>query len=146
MLCGVEVVKHAIIKNALDIEKVTTYLSMCVADNAVKMVTIAEPKNIRSLAINKLYWLWLAEMRDHILDVMGETYITDAIHEQMKQMFLQPTVYKFKSSTIVTYSSKKLSNKLFCEYLEKISFYCADRLDLILSQPVDIFYEAMGRK
>ena len=111
-----------------------------------QLVTIEEVKSTRSLAINRLYWMFLAEIRDHIQETIGQIYDTDAIHEQMKQMFLLPIVYEFKNTIIKKYSSKKLSNKEFCKYLEKIDFYSADRLNLSLRHPQDLYNEAMGRK
>jgi len=111
-----------------------------------KLITIEEPISTRTLKQNKLMWLWYSKMRKHISDVSGSLYKTDAIHEEMKELFLDPIVHELKNKVIRRYSTKKLSTKEFTTYLENLDMYCADRLHLILPHPDDIFNEAMGRK
>lgn len=111
-----------------------------------QLITIEPVKNKRSLAINSLYWMWIAQIRTHIMDVSGRCYVADAIHEMLKELFLEPIVYEFRGTVIKKYSSKVLNNKDFTEYLNKIDRYSANDLNLLLSKPQDLFDEAMGRK
>jgi len=128
-----------------------------------RQIIIQDLKNERSLLQNKLMWAWLTLIKDHVNFIykcnwekhntehdepLDEPVLFDSedLHEKMKRFFLEPKVTQFRDEVIKTYSTKKLTTKQFGEYLEKIEWYCADKLNLILPQPSDEYEIAIGRK
>jgi hypothetical protein len=134
-----------VIKSQQDADKVVSCLKSKDSEVFPFLVTISDIKNIRSLMQNKLMWLWYAKIRDWINEVNGEMYDIEGLHEKMKRMFLIPIIHNFKDGIIRVYSTKNLNTKEFTEFLEKIDMYCADRLNLILPHPNDIYEIAIGR-
>jgi hypothetical protein len=137
---------NIIVKHEGDVDTVAKALIVRLNDDKDTLVTISDVKNSRTLAQNSLMWFWYARMRDHVKDVTGRIYKTEAYHEEMKEMFLEPIVLELRNKVRKKYSTKKLTPKQFKEYLENIDMYCADALSLVLPHPDDMFNEAMGRK
>ena len=115
-------------------------------ENPIQVETsLYKPK--RSLAINRLLWLWNGVIQKHIRDTQGQIYSSEDIHEYMVSLLLpsQSVEINGKQKTIRAHTSK-FSNKKMCEYLELLEMYCGEHLSLMLPHPEDIYNEAIGRK
>jgi len=102
-------------------------------------------KTSRTLAQNSLYWMWMTEMRDHLLETTGESYSAEDLHDFMKGKFLPTKVTEILGEIHRTkMSTTRLKVDEFSQYLEKIDYYCADELHLNLTHPDDVYDRAMG--
>lgn len=98
-------------------------------------------KKNRSLAQNKLYRRWLGE----ISKCNGDD--PDALHEHFKEQYIETEyVTAFGKTKVKTKTTTDLNTKEFTQYLEKIDRFCVSFLNLVLSSPEDLYYEAMGIK
>jgi hypothetical protein len=89
-------------------------------------ITIKRVKDARSLNLNRTYWMYLTMIGDHL----GHSKME--MHDYFKAKFLCEIHIVNGEETLVCESTAKLSNKEFCEYLEKIFHYCADKIGFIL--------------
>lgn len=108
-------------------------------------VNIRPYKKNRSVSQNRLYWLWVNEIKDHIERTQGKVFSTDDIHEWFKDELLPQHVIEIngKAKKAIK-STSALTTKEFTEYLEKIDWYCSDNLGLNLPHPLDLYYESVG--
>ena len=118
------------------------------------MATISDPvlietslyKPKRSLAINRLMWLWNGEIQQFLKDHKGQIYSTDDIHEFMVNLLLPREIVEINGKTrVIRAHTSKMNNKEMCMYLETLDMYCASELGLQLTHPIDLFNEAMNR-
>lgn len=108
-------------------------------------ITVEPYKKKRSLSQNALYWMWIDLIKKHISDVTGQVYSNADIHEMLRDLFLPKKTIIFRKKTLVVpTSTTELSVADFTVYLEDIDQYCADRLNLQLPHPEDIYHEAIG--
>jgi len=92
--------------------------------------------NSRTEAQNATYWMWLDEIRDHLLERLGEAHTTYDIHEHMCELFLPTKVITIaRKITTRRTSTSSLKVKQFKEYLDKINYYCSEHLELFVSLP-----------
>ncbi len=113
----------------------------------VHEVIIKPWRKKRSLAQNRLYWMWLRELRDHIEQATGQHYSDDDLHDYFREKFLDRRVVELGGDVVqVRKSTTRLTVAQFTEYLERIERYCLTELaePLYLTRP-DIYDEAMGR-
>jgi hypothetical protein len=107
-------------------------------------VVIREHKSKRSLADNRLLWLWYREIAAYVFETTGQQYNADDVHEWMKAQMLGRDVVTIGGDMIaVARSSAKLSVSDFSDYLLRIDHYCAENLGLQLSRPEDLWLDAM---
>jgi len=112
----------------------------------VMQVTIAEYKTGRSVAQNRLLWMWYGEIRNHLAETTGEQYTNDDIHEYFKDMFLDKRVVDIdERPIIVVASTSKLDTSEMSWYLNSVDIYCANNLSLQLTHPDDLWHESMGK-
>ena len=120
------------------------------AVNAVKNIR-AEPlmsveikpyKKNRSLAQNRLYWMWINIFAQHINGSTSKESLEE-IHTLFKVRFLG-TEERFvdNKKLIIPKSTRTLNTKEFTEYLQKLEMLAVE-LDLTLPYPTDYQY-AMG--
>ncbi len=114
-------------------------------DNTFQVV-IRPAKDKRSLAINKLYWLHLGEISRSYEESHGETFAPDTFHQYFKRLFLGQEAVEINGNQFVKMkSTTKLSNKGMVEYMERIELWAGDNLELTLSQPDDLYFDAMQK-
>ena len=112
----------------------------------VMQVTIKPYKASRSVAQNRLLWMWYGEIRNHLAETTGEQYTNDDIHEYFKDKFLDKRVVDIgERPIVVTASTSKLDTSEMSWYLERLDIYCADELNLQLTHPSDMWHQAMGK-
>lgn len=95
-------------------------------------VTITRRRTTRSISSNRLYWLWLDEIRKYT------GYEREELHEYFKRKFLSLS-YKVVFDEVVeeTQSTSELDAKEFTDYLEKIERYANTVIGMELPHPED---------
>ena len=117
-------------------------------DEPVHEVIIKPFRKNRSLAQNRLYWMWLREIRDFLEAATGQHYSDEELHDFYRKRFLPTRVIEINGETdIARKSTRRLTVKQFSEYLERLEYYCLHELQepLYLTRPPSIYDEAMGR-
>lgn len=111
----------------------------------VHEVIIREHKSSRSLAQNRLLWMWLTHISQQHFDKGGEFYSPETWKIYFQQVFLEREVYKLPKGHIEARlkGTSKLNTKEFTEFLNDIDHYCGSELEIYLPHP-DIYGEAMG--
>ncbi len=101
-------------------------------------VVIKEYKKKRSLAQNRLYWLWLPYLAKHF------GYTDDEMHDELKYAFIGEETYTNRKGIerIRPKSTTKLKTKDMAEYLTKIEVL-ANANEIILPMPQDLNYAMM---
>lgn len=133
-----------IVSSDSQMEFVIEYLRSAI-QGGPQNVRIKPYRKKRSLAQNSLMWLWYEEIRKHIFESQGDMYTSEDIHEWFKQLFLPKRVIEFKTKILeIQTGTKELNTLEMMEYLEKLDYYCADKLNLMLSKPEDLWLEAQG--
>lgn len=90
----------------------------------------------RSVPQNRLYWLWLACIAEHI----GSD--KDYVHRAFVEKYLVYDEIEILGVKIPKIpSTTTLSTQTFTEYIEKIRIYAATELGLTLPDPEDRFFE-----
>jgi len=98
-------------------------------------------KKNRSLAANRLYWLWITCIGDSI------GYERDELHAIMADKFLPDEIVEYGGKQIIKdKSTSRLNTKEFTVYLENIDKFAAAELGIVLPSPSDLYFEAMGIK
>lgn len=111
------------------------------------LVETSEYKPKRSLAINKLLWLWNGRIKQHIQDTQGQIYSVDDVHEYFVGFLLPKTAIEINGKErVIRAHTSKFNNKDMCNYLELLDMYCSEHLGLVLPHPEDLYNEAIGRK
>ena len=115
-------------------------------ENPIQVETsLYKPK--RSLAINRLMWMWYGEIQVFLRDHMGQIYSTDDLHEYFVNLLLPRKIVEIKGKAKdIRAHTSKMTNKEMSQYLETLDHYCGSDLGLSLTHPIDLFNEAMGRK
>jgi len=95
-------------------------------------VVIQEYKKKRTLAQNRLYWMWLPYFSKHF------GYTDDEMHDELKYAFIGEEVYTNRKGVTRTrpQSTTKLKVKEMAEYLIKMEVL-ADNNDIKLPMPHD---------
>ena len=108
---------------------------------------IKECKANRSLAQNRLLWLFLGQLSKDYNLTRGKQHSPETWNVYFKSQFLDSEIVEIRGEVIKKVkSTTKLNTKTFTDYLERIDFYCADELGIKLQHPDDMYWEAMGLK
>ena len=101
-------------------------------------VVIKEYKKKRSLAQNRLYWMWIPYLAKHF------GYTDDEMHDELKYAFIGEDVYTNRKGVQRTKpkSTTKLKTKEMAEYLTKIEVLAVSN-DVILPMPFDVEFAMM---
>ena len=101
-------------------------------------VVIKEYKKKRSLAQNRLYWLWLPYLAKHF------GYTDDEMHDELKYAFIGEESYTNRKGVVRfrPISTTTLKVKEFAEFLTKIEVL-ANNNDVILPMPHDFQFAMM---
>ena len=99
----------------------------------------------RSMAQNRLYWMWVDAIRLHILDSTGKRFNKDELHEWLSSEFLPTKVVEIggKAHPVRT-STANLNTAEMRDYLESIEHWAGSDLQCMLPHPDDLWAEAMG--
>ena len=109
-------------------------------------VVVAPYRRNRSLAQNRLYWLWLKVIADHVFETTGQQVSDEDMHEWFKARFLGTRIVEVNGEAVrAAKSTRTLSVAEFSQYLERIDHFAAEHLGLTLPHPQDMYPEAMGR-
>jgi hypothetical protein len=98
-------------------------------------VRLVEHKGKRSLAQNRLFWLWMDTIAQHFAD--GEPLPKEAWHEYFCQRFLERReCFVMENRVIVQQTTSKLSVADFTAFLQRIEVWAAEK-GLQLPHPDD---------
>lgn len=123
--------------------------------HAVRHVPLDPPHEIiirpwkkpRSLAANRLYWLWVGLIRDHLRESTGQVHHAEDVHVWLAGTFLPMRAVEIDGQAVhARTSTATLTAREFAEYLEQVDAYCVDRLGLVLPHPDDLYHEAMAAR
>jgi len=135
--------KTTIIQTESDKQKFIKSLENAIIDKPVLVETSLYKKK-RSLAINRLMWMWNGEIQEFLKEHKGQIYSTDDIHEFMINLLLPREVVEINGKTrVIRAHTSKMNNKEMCLYLETLDHYCGSELGLSLTHPSDLYNEAM---
>lgn len=117
-------------------------------------VTVQVHNQTRSVAQNRMMWMWLKLVADYVnehspeqYDELGNIilYSDEDFHELFKKTYLPTKVIDFSGTVVrVAKSTTKLKTGEFTNYLENIDWYSAKHLGLVLPHPDDLYWQAMG--
>ena len=117
------------------------------SNQPVYKITVEEYKENRSLAQNRLLWVWMKEVSEQHHASGGKLVSDEIWHEYFKELLLPAQVVELRGQFIKQRkSTRKLNTKEFTQYLENIDHYCGSELEVQLPHPEDIYYSAMGIK
>lgn len=129
-----------IINNESDKDRAISHIKALNIDKPWS-VDIKPYRKNRSLAQNKLMWLWFKVIGDDL------GYTENEIYDIMADKFLPDETIEYDGKQIKkNKSTSRLNTKEFTEYLEKIDRWAAGEMGIILPSPEDLIYEAMGYK
>lgn len=121
------------------------------ADQEKPMQVEIKPfKSKRSLAQNRLLWLFNSTIQQHMADHFGEIASAEEWHDILVARLMPSDVRVVRLPGGERYKvgrtkTSQLGIRAMTEYLEKLDAYCAEYLGLQLPHPVDLMMEAMGR-
>tara|TARA_B100001059_G_scaffold16217_2_gene13294 strand:+ start:9250 stop:9702 length:453 start_codon:yes stop_codon:yes gene_type:complete len=109
------------------------------------VIEFKEYKAERSLAQNRLLWLWNQIIADYFREHYGQENSSEDVHEVFVRRKFGVRVIQAgnEEPIIVRKRTRKLNTKEFCEYLNWLEQYCAEYLELLLPQPDDLYHLAM---
>lgn len=109
------------------------------------LVTVENYKKNRSIAQNRLMWMWLGIMADHIFDTTGQRFESEELHEWCKAKFLPARIVEIDGVAVKAHrTTTKLATMEFSEHLDNIDRYASESLDLVLPHPDGLYGVAMG--
>jgi len=114
---------------------------------------IVEPKpehETRTVAQNKLLWLWNNAIQKHMFEAFGQSASSWEWHEILVAR-LCPCEIRYVDMAGMTYEigrarTSEMSVKQMSEYLDKLDCYCVEVLGLNLPHPDVLYWDAMGAK
>lgn len=110
-------------------------------------IEIRPAKSKRSLAANRLLWLWNSQIQIHMREHYGEIASAEDWHEILVSRLLPTRVVVFCGEPeICRTSTRKMSVADMSAYLEMLEMYCAEHLGLQLTRPEDMYFEALARE
>jgi hypothetical protein len=110
-------------------------------------VEVKQHRKNRTLAQNRLYWMWLGEIGETLGYDIKDKYQKNLLHAgiALRLNFVDTGMVLGKETTVAKPTSN-LDVKEFTEYLERVDHFAADELGITLRHPKDAYYEAMGRE
>jgi len=106
------------------------------------VVAVSFVESVRSNKQNRLYWMWIQEIINHVTISTGETKTKRQIDAWLLDMFAptEQSEFRGKQFMIVTTTSN-MTQKQMAHYMNDIDMYCSTELELNLTHPADL-YEA----
>ena len=107
-------------------------------------VTVEEDVADRTLAMNRLLYMWHGELSKHILETTGKKFSTDDIHEYVIEQLLPKRVVMIDDNPIIVRTkTSKLKVKPFSELLMTYEMWAADKYQCQFTQPEDLYLKAV---
>ena len=114
--------------------------------DVVHEVVVRPHKSNRTLAQNNLLHHWCREIALGVGESTGEFHQPEAWKEFLKQLFLGQESFMIGGTIITrTKRTRDLKVKPFAEFLGQVDHYSGSELQVFLSRPEDLYYEAMKR-
>lgn len=109
------------------------------------VIEFKELKAKRSLAQNRLMWVWNQEIAEHLREHFGQENSSEDVHEVFvrKKFGVRVIQAGNEEPIIVRKRTRKLNTKEFTEYLNWLEQYCAEYLELMLTRPDDLYMLAL---
>ncbi|MAE02312.1 recombination protein NinB [Pseudoalteromonas lipolytica] len=109
------------------------------------VIEFKEFKAKRSLAQNRLMWVWNQEIAEHMREHFGQENSSEDVHEVFvrKKFGVRVIQAGNEEPIIVRKRTRKLNTKEFTEYLNWLEQYCAEYLELMLTRPDDLYMLAL---
>ena len=127
-----------IIRSQEDKNKALNRISMLATDKPWQ-VEIKPYKKNRTLAQNKLMWLWLTCIGDDI------GYTPEEMYDIMVDKLLPDEYIEYGGKQIKkNKSTSRLNTKEFTVFLEHMDRWAVSEMGIVLPSPEDLYYEAMG--
>lgn len=99
-------------------------------------------KMTRSDAQNRLYWLWMGEVQRHMEEARGINASAEEWHEVIAEKMLPPTISKVNNKPMRV-STARLSTKEFADYLQRLEVSLLTNHGLQVTQPQDLYLNAL---
>ncbi len=107
-------------------------------------IKVEEYKNNRSLAQNRLLFLWCAHISKSVAESHGKFYNSTAWKEHFQDMFLGYDVNPINNNPTLKKTSE-LNSLGFTNFLASIEHYSGSELKIVdLPRPQDLYIKAMG--
>lgn len=102
-------------------------------------VVVSFIESVRSTKQNKLYWMWVQEIIDHITASTGETRSKRQIDAWLLDMFAPTEQSEFRGRHfVVLTTTSDMTQKQMAYYMKDIDMYCSTELELNLTHPKDL--------
>lgn len=102
-------------------------------DNEPMEVVIRRRKRKRTDPQRALFWVWMREIRKHLLDSTGQAYSEQELHDWFCAKFLPVKFVKVNGEAKVSVQgTSDLTKDEMRQFLDQIDMYCAGELDLLL--------------
>ena len=120
-------------------------ISLQETDGSVQ-VTLHPTKDRRSHAQNSLVHLWFREIAEGYELSHGVRHAPDVWKQYLKRLFLgQEPVEMLGHKMVAMRQTSKLTVKEMAQFMEDIDRWAAQEIELQLSHPEDLYYEAIGK-
>lgn len=101
------------------------------SDRRKWVVTVKRYVKTRTKSQNALMWVWVEKAAKKAGDADGCS--KDMMHKRFKKKFLTPIeTFEEDGELFAIYSTKGLSAREMSDYMEKITWYCATNMGLVL--------------
>ncbi|MEW8048958.1 MAG: recombination protein NinB [Candidatus Thiodiazotropha sp.] len=136
--------RHEIILNKQGKQRVQSWLADLNADGKY-LLEVRPNKLTRSLAQNRLSWMWYREIADFLTENSDQTISDSDVHDWLVDEFLPKKVIEIDGKPKVRQiGTSDLKVNEMSEFLEKVDVWAAQR-SIQLTHP-DIYGVAMGNK
>jgi len=122
-------------------QRIVQYLQGVDISKPIK-ITIAPAKSSRSLAQNRLLWMWNSLIQQHMADSFGQHASAEQWHDVLVSRLCPAELSViempdgFKARVGRSRTSKFTVDQMG-EYLDRLDAYCAENLNLLLPHPDD---------
>lgn len=120
------------------------YINKLPVDKVQWQIEVKELVNTRSLAQNKLLFLWLSFISDYVAESQGKYYTSLIWKEYFQDLFLGYEVNPINNKPVLIGTSG-LGVKRFSDFLGSIEHYCGSEFEIRdLPHPEYLYIKAMG--
>lgn len=109
------------------------------------IITAKPVQKARSLAQNKLLYLWATEISRQHYEATGELFTPEAWKEYLQRIFLGEEAVEIRGKIMsITRKTSELTMAEFAEFLTNIDHFTGADLNVRLPHPDGMYWEAMG--
>lgn len=119
----------------------------CLEEGQALKVTLEPYKENRSLAQNRLMWMWYDVIRKAWHESGDKLFESEVWHIQFCRILLGQEWITLPNGQMEqrTRGTRHLNTAEMSEYLTVLDAYVGSEMDIILPHPEELFFEAMGR-